>query len=196
MRRTRIRPVGGRTETRIGAATTAHHRHRHEERSCDAYQEDEGREDDRDKDVRIHRSRPRRRYANPCRHKRLSPSSRAPFCYCQRRRTHAAGLSGSGPISTATRLHAPRLPNQPQPGRARGPRGGDLPGVIDCRSRRPLSVPAKGRVVRHGKQGSGALAGTLRARREQEQHRPTGSSGTPIGAGGRTAHGTRGGSCT
>ena len=50
-------PIGGRIETRIGAATTAHHGHRHEERSGDPYQEDEGREDDRDKDVRIHRSR-------------------------------------------------------------------------------------------------------------------------------------------
>ena len=47
----------------------------------------------------------RRRCARPCRHKRSIPSCRAPFCYCQPRRAHAAGLSGSGPISTAARLH-------------------------------------------------------------------------------------------
>jgi hypothetical protein len=53
---------------------------------------------------------PRRRCAHPCRHKRSIPSSRAPFSYCQRRRAHPAGLSGSGPISTATRLHGPSPP--------------------------------------------------------------------------------------
>jgi hypothetical protein len=56
----------------------------------------------------------RRRCAHPCRHKRSIPSSRAPFCYCQPRRAHAAELSGSGPISTATRLHAPRLLSEPE----------------------------------------------------------------------------------
>src|SRR5947208_7653514 len=65
MGRTRFCPFEGRTETLIGAATTAHDRHRHKQRSRDPYHEDEGREDDRDKDVRIHRSELRGRCENP-----------------------------------------------------------------------------------------------------------------------------------